>query len=106
MEMPDAADVNMFPLVALPTVTVTHHVKWQYTNSDDTYWKDMPQWYSDLHEWHHLQKLAGFFYNVQYCKGSNLYVRFVVNSSGVDWKPWFPASPVSMIFGVSDARRE
>ena len=80
--MPDGADINMFALVKLPTVAVTHHVKWQYTNSDDTYWKGMPQWCSDLHDCHHLQKLAGFYYNVQYCKGKKLCVRVVVNCAG------------------------
>ena len=95
---------TMFSSVA-PDVKMTQYVQWQYMDSNAWYWKDMPQWCSDLHEHHHLQKLAGFQYDVPYCRGSQLYVRFVVNFAEVDWTAWFPISPVSIIFGFSDANR-
>ena len=82
----------------VPTVTMTQYVQWQYASSDDWYWKDMPKWCTDLHEAHYLTTAAGFEYNVQYCKGRKPYVRFVVDSAGVNWKSWFPDSAASFVF--------
>ena len=61
-----------------PDVKITQYVQWQYMNYNSTYWVDMPQWCSDLHEEQHLRRAAGFEYVVPYRQGRKLSVRFDV----------------------------
>ena len=43
-------------------------VGWQYRNSTDTEWKDMPQEYSWKHEDKQQRGVQNFEYDVKYCR--------------------------------------
>ena len=53
-------------------------VVWQYRSSDDTKWKDMPEFYSNLHENLHQNCATYFEYDVQCARGPNYY-HYMVN---------------------------
>ena len=64
-------------LAVIPTsldlAVVSEVVKWQYRDSEDLAWKNMPTFYSDLHELNLKNNVAVFEYDVQYAKGTKNY---------------------------------
>ena len=55
------------------SVVATEKVLWQFRNQKDTDWKDMPTFYSDLHEGQFADNVVYFEYDVQYAKGTKNY---------------------------------
>ena len=48
-------------------------VVWQYRSADDTKWKDMPNFYSELYEANYQNSIVSFEYDVQYAGGTKNY---------------------------------